>query len=208
MILDTAEGVMLVTGIFLVTLGVVVGAMRRKSRSALALGAYCVGQGALVALWGTVPLAWDVPLPALWPVYLLAFAIYIPGILLLALLVGYLMVRFLRITGDDVLRAQVLERVNYRGQVVPTGAGVLVVIAGLAGEPGRPPSGPAGTRAQPGLPAARPARPSGAGRDGRPTRQAGRGAGCEVVGGTAHRRTRGPAGRRASRPANSGEDRA
>lgn len=73
----------------------------------------------------------------------------------LALVVGFLAVRFLRVAGDDVLHAEVLARTNHRGRRVPTGAGVLVVLAVLVVEAGRALVGAAGLGDEPGLTDAR-----------------------------------------------------
>lgn len=55
----------------------------------------------------------------------------------LALSVGFLTVRFLRVGATDVLGSRALQRENYRGVVMPGAAGVLVVFAVLVIEAGR-----------------------------------------------------------------------
>ncbi|MFN8036089.1 MAG: hypothetical protein U0V73_09165 [Acidimicrobiia bacterium] len=54
-----------------------------------------------------------------------------------ALMVGFLAVRFLRVAAVDFLAADALQRENYRGRRIPTAAGVLVVLAVLMVEAGR-----------------------------------------------------------------------
>jgi len=56
---------------------------------------------------------------------------------LLAVSVGFLAVRFLRVGAGDLLAARVLQRVNYRGVALPGAAGILVVFAVLLVEAGR-----------------------------------------------------------------------
>ena len=52
-------------------------------------------------------------------------------IVILGLVVGLLTVRFLVLGGRDVLEAPVLQRRNFRNRVLPTAAGLFVVIAAL-----------------------------------------------------------------------------
>lgn len=56
---------------------------------------------------------------------------------LLAVAVGFLAVRFLRVGAGDLLAAAVLRRVNYRGIAMPGAAGILIVFAVLVVEAGR-----------------------------------------------------------------------
>ena len=56
---------------------------------------------------------------------------------LLAVAVGFLAVRFLRVGAGDLLGAAVLRRVSYRGIAMPGAAGILVVFAVLVVEAGR-----------------------------------------------------------------------
>jgi len=69
----------------------------------------------------------------------------------LALLVGFLAVRFLRVGSVDFLRTDALRRENYRGRRLPTAAGVLVVLAVLMVEAGRALAGAAGAGDKTGL---------------------------------------------------------
>jgi UDP-N-acetylmuramyl pentapeptide phosphotransferase/UDP-N-acetylglucosamine-1-phosphate transferase len=55
----------------------------------------------------------------------------------LGLVVGFLAVRFVLISGRDMLAAPALSRENYRGHVLPTSAGVVLVMAVLLVEAGR-----------------------------------------------------------------------
>jgi UDP-N-acetylmuramyl pentapeptide phosphotransferase/UDP-N-acetylglucosamine-1-phosphate transferase len=70
---------------------------------------------------------------------------------LLAFLVGLLAVRFLRLTTSGVLETPVLQRVNYRGASVPTGGGVLAVLAVLGVEAARATLGALGLGDETGL---------------------------------------------------------
>jgi UDP-N-acetylmuramyl pentapeptide phosphotransferase/UDP-N-acetylglucosamine-1-phosphate transferase len=70
---------------------------------------------------------------------------------LLAFLVGLLAVRFLRLTTGGVLATPVLQRVNYRGALVPTGGGVLAVLAVLGVEAARATLGALGLGDETGL---------------------------------------------------------
>lgn len=54
-----------------------------------------------------------------------------------ALLLGFLAVRFLRVAGRDLLSAPALQRNNYRGNSLPTAAGIFIVLALLMVEAGR-----------------------------------------------------------------------
>ncbi len=55
----------------------------------------------------------------------------------LAVSVGFLAARFLRVGASEVLGARVLRRENYRGVVMPGAAGILLVFAVLVVEAGR-----------------------------------------------------------------------
>lgn len=57
--------------------------------------------------------------------------------IVVALVVGVITVRFLRLGAEDVLRAPTLMRHNYRDRIVPTAGGVLIVLAVLVVEAGR-----------------------------------------------------------------------
>ena len=72
-------------------------------------------------------------------------------IVILGLLVGLLTVRLLVLGGRDVLEAPVLQRRNFRDRVLPTAAGLFVVIAALIIEAGRGTLGAFGLGDQPGL---------------------------------------------------------
>jgi UDP-N-acetylmuramyl pentapeptide phosphotransferase/UDP-N-acetylglucosamine-1-phosphate transferase len=56
---------------------------------------------------------------------------------LLAIVVGFVTVRYLAIAGRDMLRVPVLMRQNYRRIVVPTAGGILIVASALVVESGR-----------------------------------------------------------------------
>jgi UDP-N-acetylmuramyl pentapeptide phosphotransferase/UDP-N-acetylglucosamine-1-phosphate transferase len=56
---------------------------------------------------------------------------------LLVLAVGFLAVRFLRLAGSGLLASPVLARENYRGVVLPTAGGLLVVLGVVGVESGR-----------------------------------------------------------------------
>ena len=58
-------------------------------------------------------------------------------IVVLALLVGIVMVRFLRMVSGDILASPALERRNYRDRVIPTAGGLYIVITVLLIEAGR-----------------------------------------------------------------------
>ncbi|MGQ0824788.1 MAG: hypothetical protein ACT4OX_07150 [Actinomycetota bacterium] len=75
---------------------------------------------------------------------------------LLAILVGFLAVRFLLVAGREILGAPTLARVNYREQTLPTAAGILVVLAVLVVEAGRSTLGAFDVGDEPGVNAARP----------------------------------------------------
>jgi UDP-N-acetylmuramyl pentapeptide phosphotransferase/UDP-N-acetylglucosamine-1-phosphate transferase len=69
----------------------------------------------------------------------------------LALVVGLLATRLLRITTRSLLAAPMLQRENYRGATLPTAAGLLIVLAVLFVEAGRAVIGAIGIGADPGL---------------------------------------------------------
>ena len=56
---------------------------------------------------------------------------------LLAVVVGFVTVRYLAIAGRDMLRVPVLLRENYRRVVVPAAGGILIIAAALVIEAGR-----------------------------------------------------------------------
>jgi UDP-N-acetylmuramyl pentapeptide phosphotransferase/UDP-N-acetylglucosamine-1-phosphate transferase len=56
---------------------------------------------------------------------------------LLAVVVGFVTVRYLAIAGRDMLRVPVLMRQNYRRVVVPTAGGILIIASALVVESGR-----------------------------------------------------------------------
>ncbi len=58
-------------------------------------------------------------------------------IVVLALLVGIVTVRFLRMVSGDILASPTLERRNYRDRMIPTAAGLYIVITVLLIEAGR-----------------------------------------------------------------------
>ena len=69
----------------------------------------------------------------------------------LGLVVGALMVLLLRLGARGMLRAPALQRPNYRNHVLPTGGGVLIVMAVLVVEASRAVLGAMGVGAEPGL---------------------------------------------------------
>jgi UDP-N-acetylmuramyl pentapeptide phosphotransferase/UDP-N-acetylglucosamine-1-phosphate transferase len=69
----------------------------------------------------------------------------------LAFVVGLLATRLLRITTRSLLAAPSLQRENYRGAMLPTAAGLLIVLAVLFVEAGRAVVGAIGIGADPGL---------------------------------------------------------
>ncbi|MGZ4677727.1 MAG: hypothetical protein ACXVJ7_15475 [Acidimicrobiia bacterium] len=71
-------------------------------------------------------------------------------------IVGFLAVRFLMISGRELVEADALRRENFRGRTVFTGAGLLLVMAVLIVEAGRSGLGAIGLGDEPGLNAARP----------------------------------------------------
>ena len=73
-----------------------------------------------------------------------------------AWIVGFLAVRFLVLTGRDLLFAPMLARENFRGRRVFTAAGLLLVMAVLIVEAGRSGLGAIGLGDEPGTNAARP----------------------------------------------------
>ncbi len=77
-------------------------------------------------------------------------------VVVLGWIVGFLAVRFLLISGRDLMTAPALERVNYRGRIVATAAGIMIVIALLVVEAGRSGLGAIGLGDEPGANAARP----------------------------------------------------
>lgn len=77
-------------------------------------------------------------------------------VVVLGWIVGFLAVRFLLISGRDLMAAPALERVNYRGRIVATAAGIMIVIALLVVEAGRSGLGAIGLGDEPGANAARP----------------------------------------------------
>jgi UDP-N-acetylmuramyl pentapeptide phosphotransferase/UDP-N-acetylglucosamine-1-phosphate transferase len=72
-----------------------------------------------------------------------------------AWVVGFLAVRFLLISGREMVEAPALERVNYRGRVVFTAAGLLIAMAVLIVEAGRSGLGAIGLGDEPGANLAR-----------------------------------------------------
>ena len=75
---------------------------------------------------------------------------------LLGVVVGFLAVRFLLVTGRDILAAPTLERTNYRDRTLPTAAGIFAILAVLVVEAGRSTLGAFGMGDEPGVNAARP----------------------------------------------------
>jgi UDP-N-acetylmuramyl pentapeptide phosphotransferase/UDP-N-acetylglucosamine-1-phosphate transferase len=73
-----------------------------------------------------------------------------------AWIVGFLAVRFLVLTGRDLLFAPTLARENFRGRRVFTAAGLLLIMAVLVVEAGRSGLGAIGLGDEPGANAARP----------------------------------------------------
>lgn len=73
----------------------------------------------------------------------------------LGLLVGFLAVRYLVVSGGGLLRAPLLARENYRGRPMPTAGGVLVLAAVLGVEAGRATFGALGLGDRPGSDPAR-----------------------------------------------------
>jgi UDP-N-acetylmuramyl pentapeptide phosphotransferase/UDP-N-acetylglucosamine-1-phosphate transferase len=55
----------------------------------------------------------------------------------LGLVVGALTVQLLRVGASGMLRSPVLQRPNYRNHLLPTGGGILIVMAVLVVEAGR-----------------------------------------------------------------------
>ena len=72
-----------------------------------------------------------------------------------ALLVGLVTVRFLRMVSADILTSPALARQNYRGRMVPTAGGIYLVLTVLAVEAGRAVLGALGVGAETGLTLAR-----------------------------------------------------
>jgi UDP-N-acetylmuramyl pentapeptide phosphotransferase/UDP-N-acetylglucosamine-1-phosphate transferase len=73
-----------------------------------------------------------------------------------AWIVGFLAVRFLLVSGRELVETPALERVNYRGRIVFTAAGLLLVMAVLIVEAARSGLGALGLGDEPGANAARP----------------------------------------------------
>jgi UDP-GlcNAc:undecaprenyl-phosphate GlcNAc-1-phosphate transferase len=76
--------------------------------------------------------------------------------ILVALVVGFIAVRFLVSAGHEMLEAPALRRPNYRGRFIPVVGGVLIVASALIVEAGRATLGALGLGDQPGLNPARP----------------------------------------------------
>jgi UDP-N-acetylmuramyl pentapeptide phosphotransferase/UDP-N-acetylglucosamine-1-phosphate transferase len=74
----------------------------------------------------------------------------------LALVVGFLSVRFLMLAGREILESPVLQRTNYRDHLLPTAAGIFVVLGVLVVEAGRSTLGAFDIGDEPGVNAARP----------------------------------------------------
>ncbi len=72
-----------------------------------------------------------------------------------ALLVGFVTVRFLRVASTDFLRAPALQRTNFRDVSLPTAGGVFIVLALLIVEGGRAVLGALGVGPETGLTLAR-----------------------------------------------------
>jgi len=75
--------------------------------------------------------------------------------LVVAWVVGFLAVRYLLIAGKDLVGADALRRVNFRGAVVFTAAGIVIAMAALIVEAGRSGLGAIGLGDEPGLNLAR-----------------------------------------------------
>jgi UDP-GlcNAc:undecaprenyl-phosphate/decaprenyl-phosphate GlcNAc-1-phosphate transferase len=75
--------------------------------------------------------------------------------LVVALLVGLVTVRFLRMVSGDILASPALERTNYRDRMVPTAGGIYLVLTLLAVEAGRAVLGALGVGEETGLTLAR-----------------------------------------------------
>lgn len=73
----------------------------------------------------------------------------------IAWIVGFLAVRFLLISGRELVQADALRRINYRGIVVYTAAGIVIAMAALIIEAGRSALGAVGLGDEPGLNLAR-----------------------------------------------------
>ena len=76
--------------------------------------------------------------------------------IVVALVVGFVAVRFLVVAAHQVLDAPALQRENYRGKTIPVVGGVLLVSAVLIVEAGRATLGAVGLGDEPGLNLARP----------------------------------------------------
>lgn len=70
---------------------------------------------------------------------------------LIALVVGFVAARLVVIASRDLLAAPVLDRENFRGRRLPTGAGLVVMLALLTVEAGRAGIGALGVGREPGL---------------------------------------------------------
>ena len=79
-----------------------------------------------------------------------------PVTVVVAWVVGFLAVRFLVMTGRDLVYIPMLARENFRGRAVYTGAGLLLVLAVLVVEAGRSGLGAVGLGDAPGVNPARP----------------------------------------------------
>jgi UDP-GlcNAc:undecaprenyl-phosphate/decaprenyl-phosphate GlcNAc-1-phosphate transferase len=77
------------------------------------------------------------------------------GAVALAALAGFAVVRLLLLAAPDVLRAPALARENFRGKIVPTAGGLLVVLGVLMVQGARVGLGAVGVGRRPGLDAAR-----------------------------------------------------
>ncbi len=71
------------------------------------------------------------------------------------ILVGIVTVRFLYLASGEIMRAPALARENYRGRIVPTAAGIFIVVALLLVEGGRAVLGALGVGGESGLSLAR-----------------------------------------------------
>ncbi|MFI5053149.1 MAG: hypothetical protein ACHQDE_02210, partial [Acidimicrobiia bacterium] len=72
-----------------------------------------------------------------------------------AFLVGFVAVRFLRVVSGEILVSPALQRRNYRDRVVPTSGGLFIILAVLMIEAGRSVLGAMGVGAESGLTEAR-----------------------------------------------------
>ena len=74
---------------------------------------------------------------------------------IVALLVGLVTVRFLRIVSGEILSSPTLERQNYRGHTLPTAGGLFIVLTVLVIDAGRSVLGALGVGPESGLTEAR-----------------------------------------------------